>query len=230
MSVHLAGRILRAVVFDMDGLMLDSERIAQKAWQQASSEAGHDLPDEVFSRVVGRTMSDIRLEIAAIFGRNFPLDVIYQRKQALVEEYLNNEGLPQKPGLIELLERVVRCGLKVAVASSSTCEVIERSLRIAGISAGYFDAMVGGDEVINGKPAPDIFLLAADVLGVAAENCLVLEDSNAGVQAAHAAGMLVLMIPDIVPPSASSRVFAHRVFPSLNEVVDLLGAIPECPN
>ncbi len=225
MSLTLDGNNLRgvqAVIFDMDGLMFDSECIAQAAWQAATLEAGYDLSDQVFRVLVGRNLAGVAHELRVAFGEDFPFEAVYRRKQALVEEYMVSDGLAFKPGLLELLDELDRLGVRKAIASSSSCEIIERNLRIAGLSPERFEALVGGDEVRAGKPAPDIFLLAAEALGVPPEACLALEDSNAGVQAAHAAGMLAVMVPDLVPPDEYSRALAYRVLPSLHTLRELL--------
>jgi HAD superfamily hydrolase (TIGR01509 family) len=212
------------VIFDMDGLMFDSERIAQAAWQTATLEAGYELSDQVYGRVVGRNLAGVAQELRAAFGEDFPFEAVYRRKQELVEKYIESDGLPLKPGLLELLEELDRLGVRKAIASSSSCEIIERNLRITGLSPEGFDALVGGDEVRIGKPAPEIFLRTAAALDMPPGACLVLEDSNAGIQAAHAAGMIVLMVPDQAPPDEGSRSLAYRVLPSLHAVRELLTA------
>ena len=217
------GRELRAVIFDMDGLIFDSERIAQFAWEDAARESGYDLSNDIFRVMVGRMVLDVADEIYKALGEDFPLEVVYQRKNTLAEEYIIDHGLPLKQGLMELLGTLDRLDLHTAIASSSSCEIILRNLRAAGLSQERFSALVGGDEVQNRKPAPDIFLVAAQALRVPPDTCMVLEDSNPGVKAAHAAGMLPIMVPDIVPPTERSRALAYRVVPSLYEVIELLG-------
>ena len=222
MSVRIHGRLIRAVIFDMDGLMLDSERLAQRAWQQASRDAGYDLSDDVFRVLVGRTIGDVRYELSGAFGENYPLDDIYYQKQTLFEEYIIKDGLSIKAGLLALVDKLDSLSIRKAIASSSSCDVIERNLRVVNIPLTRFDVLVGGDEVINGKPAPDIYLKAAKYLNEEPENCLVFEDSNAGVQAACAAGMLTVMVPDLVSPDENSLSCAYKIVPSLDEFISLL--------
>jgi HAD superfamily hydrolase (TIGR01509 family) len=211
------------VIFDMDGLMFDSERMAQHAWQQAARESGYDMSDDIFRVVVGRSLPAVEEELIKALGVDFPLKTVYQRKRVLLEEEIMGKGLPLKRGLLELLELIEQLGLQAAIASSSPCDVIIRNLEAAGLPLECFGAIVGGNEVQHGKPAPDIFLAAARALGALPERCLVLEDSNPGVQAAYAAGMLPVMVPDVVPPTKRSRSLAYRVVPSLERVVELLG-------
>ena len=211
-----------AVIFDMDGLMFDTERIAQTAWRYAAAECGYDFSEKIFRGVIGRTLPDVEQFTYRTFGPEFPFAVVYDLKRAYVVEYLMEHGLPLKPGLPELLELIEKKSLPKAVASSSNCEVITHNLRLAGLEDGCFEVLVGGEEVQKGKPAPDIFLLAGRRLGVPAEFCLVLEDSNAGIKAAQTAGMIPVMIPDMLQPSEESKRLAYQILPSLHEVGWLL--------
>jgi HAD superfamily hydrolase (TIGR01509 family) len=218
---------ISAVIFDMDGLMFDTEKIAQMAWKRAASELGYDFSDDVFFGVIGHNLPDVERFTHQVFGEDFPFQEAYQRKQAYVKAIIEQEGIPLKPGLLELLDWMDSKEdspkrLRKAIASSSTQEIIRRNLKLAGLEADRFDVLVGGNEVQHGKPAADIFLLANRKLNVAAENCLVLEDSNAGIRAAHTAGMVAVMVPDLIPPDDCSQAIAYRILSSLKEVKELL--------
>lgn len=213
---------IRAVIFDMDGLMFDTERIAQTAWQQAAIQFGYDFPAETYSGVIGLALPDVARYTRNAFGEGFPFDSIYLRKQRLVDEIIATHGTPLKAGLLELMDRIESANLLMALASSSGKEIILRNLEHAGLDAVRFGAIVGGDEISRGKPAPDIFLTASRLLGVSPEACLVLEDSNTGVQAACAAGMNAIMVPDMLVPSATSLGCAWRILPDLRAVGELL--------
>lgn len=211
-----------AVIFDMDGLMFDTERIAQVAWSKAAAACGYEFSDEIFRGVIGRRLPDVEQYTNQAFGRNFPFQRVYRLKQAYVNAYIDEYGLPAKPGLFELLALLDQLDIKKAVASSSTCNVIHRNLLLSGLMAERFDALVSGHDVQNGKPAPDIFLKASQQLGLNPNACLVLEDSNPGIQAAHAAGMTPVMVPDLIPPDEATRKIAFRILPSLFTVMELL--------
>lgn len=213
---------LRAIIFDMDGLMFDTERLAQEAWQQAARDFGHEFPSEAFTWIVGLRRADVERYSQQIFGAEFPFDLVYARRQAYLDEYIAARGIPLKPGLLELLAKVKAAGLARALASSTARRIIERNLKSVGLDQGYFNVIIGGDEVQNGKPAPDIFLLACHRLKVPAQSCLVLEDSNAGIQAAHAAGMPAIMVPDMLAPTPESRRYACQILPNLQAVSRLL--------
>jgi beta-phosphoglucomutase-like phosphatase (HAD superfamily) len=234
-----------AIIFDMDGLMLDTERIARMAWLRAMAELGYDFPDQVYRNIVGITVSDAERYLYEKFGRDFPFEEAYRRKQRYVRETIQDQGIPLKPGITELLEAldgkdppmqddmakdipavenaVVTANrwLK-AVASSSNGEIVRRNLEAAGLPAGSFDAIVGGDEVRKGKPAPDIYLLVSERLEVKPSSCLVLEDSNPGIKAAHAAGMIPVMIPDRFPPDEEAKALAYLILPDLHAVTRLI--------
>jgi HAD superfamily hydrolase (TIGR01509 family) len=207
-----------AVIFDMDGLMFDTERIAQLGWQQAAREYGYDFPVETYAGIIGLTQPDVQVYVRQVFGSSFPFQDVYQLKQAYVDIYITNQGIPVKAGLHELMDRLEKIPLPMALASSSMYEVILRNLRAARLDRDRFATIVAGDEIVNGKPAPDIFLEAAKRLRVAPAHCLVLEDSNTGIQAAHAAGMLPVMVPDMKPPTVDTATYAFRVLTDLQAV------------
>jgi HAD superfamily hydrolase (TIGR01509 family) len=217
---------LQAVIFDMDGLMLDTERIAWIAWQRAASDWGFTLSKETFTALIGLTVPDSNAVLQEAFGPEFPVKEARRRRQHYYEAHIQAHGIDLKPGLLTLLARLERRHLPKAVASSTAREGVIHKLRVTGLT-GRFEALVGGDEVKRGKPSPDIFLAAADRLGIAPPHCMVLEDSEPGIQAAHAAGMRPVMVPDFKEPSPETASLAHAVLPSLRDVVPLLDALTQ---
>ena len=206
-----------AVIFDMDGLLLDTERIAYKAWMQAAKEWGIELPDALYFQVIGRNLTDTERIFKAHFGDSFPFHDVRQLRLNVGEALIAQHGLATRPGAVELLVMLNTYKVPKAVATSTAREEAWRRLRIAELSQ-HFEILCGGDEVERGKPAPDLFLLAAQRMGIQASACLVLEDSEYGVQAAREAGMTPLLVPDVKPPSDHGRSIAHDVFTSLHEV------------
>jgi HAD superfamily hydrolase (TIGR01509 family) len=212
---------IAAVIFDMDGLMFDTERLILWAWQKAMADCGFSAPEELYLKSVGLTDEATNAILVEALGPEFPLEAVRERERQYLRGYVEEHGAPIKPGLLELLDFLDELGLPKAIGSSSQRRTVERMVASAGLQ-GRFVALAGGDEVTYGKPAPDIYLLAARRLGVSPAGCLVLEDSEPGVQAARAAGMTPILVPDLKPPSAEGAALARWVLPSLHEVKEIL--------
>jgi HAD superfamily hydrolase (TIGR01509 family) len=210
-----------AVIFDMDGLMLDTERMARKAWTRALSEHGMQLDEPSYLRMVGRTVQDAELILEEIFGSALPFISVFNQRQLYYEQDIAENGIPMKPGLLELLSFLEEKQIVKAVGTSTPCWFATVKLEHAQLSQ-RFSTVVCGDDVARGKPAPDLFLEAARRIGFAPEQCIVLEDSEAGILAAASAGMLPIMIPDIKQPTAEIQEIAYRILPSLCEVIPLI--------
>ena len=209
-----------AVIFDMDGLMFDTERVAQVAWYRALSDYGFVVTDDVYASVIGRTAPDTRAILIAALGPELPIGAVEAAKSRYLRELLE-PAPPLKKGLLELLDEIERLGLRAAVASSTARSEVQRRLEVHGL-AGRFEVVVGGDDVIAGKPGPDLFLRASRLLQIAAADCVVLEDSEAGIRAASAAGMRAVLVPDMLAPSSLCSELATCVVSSLSEVGALL--------
>lgn len=201
--------------------MIDTERMAQRAWQRAGAEFGFTLPDELYLQAVGRTAKATADLFRAGMGPAFPFEAVYERKQHYLYTAIEQEGIPTKAGLPELLTLIAKRRLAKAVATSTARALAVKKLTAAGL-LHHFDIMVCGDEVAHGKPAPDIFLAAAAKLGIAPDHCVVLEDSSAGIKAAHAAGMRAIWVPDLIQPTPDLTPLAFRVVADLHGVADLL--------
>lgn len=191
------GSKISTVIFDMDGLMLDTERVSRDAWRLAMAERDYQISDDLYLQVIGRNIQDAKTIFCNALGKNIPIDDIYKRKQFYADEIINKNGVPIKPGLVKLLDDLSEANLHLAVASSTERRIVEHKLKLANL-LDKFDVVVCGDDVENGKPAPDIFLGAANRLNIAPNECIVIEDSESGIKAAHAAKMLPIMIPELV--------------------------------
>jgi HAD superfamily hydrolase (TIGR01509 family) len=200
----------------MDGTMLDTEPLYKAAWQRAAADLGFDLDDAFYLGLVGRSIADGEDALSRRFGGSFPLAEFRMRWPVRWRTRVEAEGIPTKPGLLELLTWVDERHIPLAVATSSDRDYAAFSLRRAGLD-GRVATLVTGDEVDHGKPAPDIYLEAARRLGVDPSHALAIEDSDAGALAAHRAGMSVLLIPDLKAPSAEATAAACRVVGSLFE-------------
>ena len=194
-----------AVIFDMDGLMFDSEAVYRRAWLHWVHEFGAIMDDPTFHRFIGRNATSSRALLAELYGDQFDAGEFLRRTREHALAEVSSSGVPEKPGLRPLLAFLEERGIPKAVATSTDRPIASRWLD--GLLPS-FGALATGDEVAHGKPAPDLFLLAARRLGVPPAECLALEDSAAGVQSAQAAGMTVVMVPDLVPPTPDIRSLA----------------------
>lgn len=205
-----------AVILDMDGLMLDTEPVSQRAWRDAAREMGHRLDDALFARMIGCNMASVHRLLGGHFGAGFPAEGLGQRARRLYRAALDADGVAHKPGLLDLLAFLDARSIRRAVATSADRAEARHQMARAGI-LDRFDAVACGDEVARGKPAPDVFLLAAGRLGVEPAGCAVLEDSGPGIHAARAAGMTAILVPDAHGVGADAREAAHAVVASLVE-------------
>lgn len=207
-------------IFDQDGLLFDTEIAYQRAWVEAGARQGVAIPAEYPRRFCGFAPK----LIAEMAKRDFPaLDVPLYCKTAisLAWESQLESVPPKKKGLDRMLAFCKERGIKTAVASSSTRKVVEHNLEAARVK-GFFDAIVTGDEVENGKPAPDIFLLAAERIGLEPASCCVFEDAFSGIRGAAAAGCGAVLIPDQIEPTDEIRSIC-RVFGDLEEAIQVFG-------
>lgn len=213
--------MVKAVILDMDGLMLDTERYGEQFHRRALEERGIPFLEEVTAQITGRNHNQVRRILLESYGADYPFDEVRLRIGELWEQYLSDHPVPVKPGLFPLLEYLGEREIPAAVATSTSRSIALPRLEKAGI-APYLSALVFGDMVERSKPEPDIFLIAAEKLGVKPEEAMVLEDSPNGILAAHRAGMLPVMIPDLLPPDEELQKLLYRRLERLDQVIPLL--------
>lgn len=211
----------RAVIFDMDGLMLDSERAITRCLAQAADEVGAAIEPEYWLRMVGKGDAACRAMLGERIG-DAQAEALLARCHALYEAVVE-AGVPLRPGIEALLDLLVAHAIPRAVATSTRRPLALRKLQAAGLLA-RFDVVCTSSDVAHPKPAPDIYLLAAARLEVAPAQCLVLEDSPTGVRAALAAGMTPIQVPDLLEPDEAVRALGHRIVDSLVDAQRLLEA------
>ncbi|MBR1455888.1 MAG: HAD family phosphatase [Oscillospiraceae bacterium] len=205
-----------AVIFDLDGVLLDSERVAQRRWRQIGAEMGLEGIDAVYLRCVGTNPARTRSIMEEAYGPRFSMEEFYRRLLAGRPQD-GRAQMPVKPGARETLEALAAAGVPLAIASSSPEDYIRRELGGADLLR-FFSQLVSGDMVTHSKPHPEIFLRAAALCGARPEAVWVVEDSFNGVRAAYAAGMHPVMVPDLLPPDAEMREKAEVILPDLPAV------------
>jgi HAD superfamily hydrolase (TIGR01509 family) len=209
------------VIFDMDGLMFDTERISIGAWQKAGASYNIKIHEETIVKTIGLNI----IETERVFKEDLGEDLLFQKlksgKMKNVLEYVKQNGMPVKKGFYETIKDLKKRGIKTAIATSSERERVETYLSYTNIN-DEFDTIVCGDEVQKGKPEPDIFLEAAKRVSCKPEECMVLEDSDNGLIAAYNAGMIPVYIEDIKRPQKSVLELIYKELESLFDVTGLL--------
>ena len=206
-----------AVVFDMDGLLLDTETIALNAFVDACREQGLNPDLAIYHKCIGTTYARTRQILQEGYGPDFPYEVISQLWNQKFTYQVENFPIPIKEGVVELLEFLEKAGIKRAIVTSTRRPTALKMLGNAGI-LNYFEFVIGGDQITHGKPHPEIYLTACQRLGEKPSDCLALEDSENGVRSALAAGLTVIQIPDLVQPSAEVKGLGHLILKSLTDV------------
>lgn len=212
---------VNAVIFDMDGVLIDSERISFKCYEEVFKEYNYTIDEKFYLKLIGRNIEGIKAKMEEEYGEDFPFDIIYKKKANLAHEITDKNGVIVKPGVHEILDYLNEKKYKIAVASSTRKERILQLLGQAKIK-DKVDFIIGGDQVENSKPNPEIFLKAAEGLKVEPEKCLVIEDSDAGIRAAHAAEMIGIHVPDMKFLEEDTKDLAYKICESLFEVKEYL--------
>lgn len=210
---------MKAVIFDMDGVLFDTERLCMESWVAVSKRRGMKDMEKVFPLCIGRSAADDEAIVKGHYGENF--DYPGFRKEASEEFWRRIEegGLPQKKGVRELLEYFQSEGWKVGLASSTKRDSVLECLERAGI-LGYFSHVIGGDEIRHSKPEPDIYLQACKELGVDPKETYAIEDSYNGIKSAYRAGMKPVMVPDMLPPTDEIKELCLVILEDLLRVRD----------
>ena len=218
--------MIQAVIFDMDGVLFDTERLAVRSWEKAGRDLGVVGMGEIVPNVLGVSAAASWEVVRQTTGDDFPYDEFRKKAHDYSFEYFDRYGVPVKDGVRIALQYLKENGYKIAVATSTRRASAMHHFEQTGLKE-YFDDFVCGDEVENSKPAPDIFLKAAQKLKVSPEKCMVIEDSPNGLKAASAAGMVPVMVPDLVPPDEYlSKLFVYQLT-SLAQLPQLLEGIED---
>lgn len=211
----------QAVVFDMDGVIFDTERLVIEFWKEVAKK--HNIPNVEHTCI--QCLGTNRVRTREIFLENYGADFPFDPYRAEVTELFNTHykgvPLPTKPGVRELLSYLQEQNIKVGLASSTAQHLVRDEIGTAGLLP-YFQTLVCGDMVEHSKPAPDIFLKACEILNADPTKSIAIEDSFNGIRSAHCAGMTPIMVPDQVQPTDEIRALAFHVMPSLLDVLNWL--------
>ena len=211
-------RDIQALIFDMDGLLFDSERIVQRSWEISGNALGIRHMGETIYHTLGMNRAGRNEYFRKHIRKDFPCEEFGKLTRENFWKIVEKEGLPLKKGVKELLKYGKMKGYRMAVATSSSRDYAMSSLTGAKIDT-YFDSIICGDMVQKAKPDPEIYLKASESLGIDPKYCMALEDAPGGILSAHQAGMRVIMVPDLVQPTEEIRKLTYRICSSLSEVM-----------
>ena len=217
----------KALIFDMDGLLMDTEGLYKRSWTEVAKEMGFDLTDLIYLKLIGITVADAEEVLHQEFGSGFDKAFFHTTAAARYEHLHETEGFQMKPGVRELLSWAKENKIPCALGTSTVHLEAKKRLEKHKIDQ-YFQAIVGGDMVERGKPHPDTFIKAQEALGAVPADCMIFEDAHSGLVAAQAGGMRSCLVPDMLSASDESRKIAEGVFDSLLEVRDWLEK--HCPS
>lgn len=211
--------MIKAIIFDMDGLMIDSERVTFEGYQEILKKMNLTMTEEFYITLLGKPVKGIYQRFYDVYGQDFPIESVIKDVHQYMAERFKNEGVPLKKGLVSLLTYLKDHDYKTIVATSSNRDRVDDILRSADIEK-YFDDSICGDEVTKGKPNPEVFLKSCQKLGVKPDEAIVIEDSEAGIQASAAADIKVICIPDMKYPEEEFAKKTYKIFKDLDEVKD----------
>ncbi len=209
------------LIFDMDGIILDTEQVVRRCWHDIAPHFHADDIDPVFLATVGTTRVHTCEILRERYGAEFPAEEFNSAASRRYHEIDDAEGVPVKTGARELLHWAKESGYALGLASSTRQAVVEKELSERGLLS-YFDYVLGGDKITRSKPAPDIYATACRAMHAEPAKTYAIEDSYNGIRSAHAAGMMPIMVPDLLPPTEEMRQLAVHIFSDLTEFHEFL--------
>ena len=210
---------IKGAVFDMDGLLFDTEKLFLKFWREASEFYGYPMKKETVLEIRSLSRKYSVPYLKSIFGEDFPFDEVRAKRMELMNSYIDENGFEVKKGVYELLSYLRENNIKRAVATATGRDRAEKYLEKARILE-YFDSVICGDMVKNGKPEPDMYLTAVNELGLLPCECTAFEDSPNGIKSAYSAGCKVIMIPDLTQPDDHIKPLLSAVYENLEKAID----------
>ncbi|MCI7030917.1 MAG: HAD family hydrolase [Clostridium sp.] len=207
----------KAVIFDMDGVIFDTERVYLEIWQSVFEKYGYKMTKELYITVMGTGRKNVIKTFLENFGDDLPIEKMYEEKDNQLFYIIENQGIPLKKGVKELFSMLKEKNYKIALATSAKRDRVEKQIKDKWLKES-FDAIVCGDDVEKGKPSPDIFLKAAKEIDVEAKDCFVVEDSPAGIKAAFSGGMKGIHVEDLKVADEDILKYCQKSFKDLQEV------------
>ena len=207
----------KAVIFDMDGVIFDTEKVYLDIWIEVFEKYGYKMTKELYVNVMGTGRKNVIKTFLENFGDDLPIEKMYEEKDNQLFYIIENQGIPLKEGVKELFSMLKEKDYKIALATSAKKERVEKQIKDKWLKES-FDAIVCGDDVEKGKPSPDIFLKAAKEIDVEPENCFVVEDSPAGIKAAFSGGMKGIHVEDLKVADEDILKYCEKNFKNLQEI------------
>ena len=211
----------KAVIFDMDGVIFDTEKVYLDIWTEVFEKYGYKITKELYVNVMGTGRKNVIKTFLENFGDDLPIEKMYEEKDNQLFYIIENQGIPLKEGVKELFSMLKEKNYKIALATSAKRERVEKQIKDKWLKES-FDAIVCGDDVEKGKPSPDIFLKAAKEIDVEPENCFVVEDSPAGIKAAFSGGMKGIHVEDLKAADEDILKYCEKNFENLQEIKEYL--------
>ncbi len=212
---------IKAVIFDMDGVLFDTERVYLESWIKVFKEYGYTMTKEMYIPLMGTGRKNVKEVFKKTFGDNIPIEEMYLKKDELLFKAIDNNEVPLKLGAIDILCYLKKEGYKIALATSAKRDRVTKQIKANNMN-NMFNAIVCGDDVVNSKPDPEIFLKAAKKLDVNPENCVVIEDSLAGIKGANKGGMKGFHVEDLKKADDEIKILSTKTFKNLVEIKEYL--------
>lgn len=212
---------MKLIIFDMDGLMFDTERLVMRACIEAGKLLNYNITEKLYIKTIATDLNIAEAYFKEELGEQFDINEFYYETRKIRDKLIEEQGLPVKPGLYELIEYLEKRGVKKAVASSSRLSVINNYLKLANLS-NRFDKIMSSEQFEKGKPNPEIFLKTCEELGIEPKEAMVLEDSINGLMAANNANIKCIVVPDLVEMSEGLKSKAYKIVNNLNDVPKIL--------
>lgn len=212
---------IEAVLFDMDGVIFDTEKVYLDIWTKVFKKYKYKLEPDVYISVMGTGRKNVMKVFTDNYGQDLPILDMYKEKDEMLFQVIEAGQVPLKEGAMEIIKSLKNNNFKIALATSAKRDRLNKQLKMGKLE-GMFDTIVCGDDVINGKPNPEIFLKSAENLSVNPENCAVIEDSAAGIKAAHSGKMIAIHVEDLKKADEEILNYCHKNFKNLFEIKDYL--------